>query len=128
MRWFILALLVIPALEIGVFIWIGDYIGPWSVVMLIILTGIAGVSLAKQQGYETLLKARQVITQGQVPKIQMIDGVCIFLGAGLLIVPGFITDVIGLLLLLPFTRRPFSLWILRLIQRKVNKGNIIYYD
>ncbi len=128
MRWFLLALLIIPALEIGVFIWLGDYIGPWSVVLLIILTGFAGVSLARHQGYETLLEARKLIAQRQVPTLPIIAAVCIFIGAALLIVPGFITDLIGLLLLMPFTRRLFSYWVYRFIERKINKGNIIYYD
>jgi len=128
MRWFLLALLIIPALEIGVFIWLGDYIGPWSVVLLIILTGFAGVSLARHQGYETLLEARKLIAQRQVPTFPIIAAVCIFIGAALLIVPGFITDIIGLLLLIPFTRRLFSYWVYRFIKKKINKGNIIYYD
>lgn len=59
MRWLLLALLVLPAMEIGVFIWIGGIIGPWWVVGLILLTGIVGVTIARNQGVETWNRAQQ---------------------------------------------------------------------
>lgn len=126
MRWLLLALLIIPALEIGVFVWVGGTIGPWWVIMLILLSGIIGITLAKQQGYETWIKAQQLMKNGQAPTEQLIDGICIFVGAVLLFAPGFITDVIGLLLVLPWTRNPFKMMIMRWIQWKISKGKIIY--
>ncbi|WP_106496936.1 FxsA family protein [Lentibacillus sp. Marseille-P4043] len=126
MRWLLLALLIIPALEIGVFVWAGGIIGPWWVVFLILLTGIVGVTIAKQQGTETWMRARQLMTQGHAPTAEIIDGICIFVGAVFLFSPGFITDTIGFLLVLPWTRIPFRSWLQRFIKNKMNKGTIIY--
>lgn len=126
MRWLLLAFLIIPALEIGVFVWVGGHVGPWWVVILILLSGIVGITLAKQQGYETWIKAQQYINNQQVPTEQIIDGICIFTGAVLLFAPGFITDIVGLILVLPYTRNPFKILLQRFIQRKIRKGTIIY--
>lgn len=104
MYWLLLAILVIPAIEIGVFIWIGGLTSPWFVISMIILTGIAGAALAKQQGLETLRRARLAMNIGQLPGREIIHGICIFTGAIFLIAPGFITDIVGFLLLFPWPR------------------------
>lgn len=126
MRWLLLALLIIPAIEIGLFVWVGGMIGPWWVVALIVLSGILGVALARKEGAETWINARKSMNQGQAPTAQIIDGFCIFVGAVLLFSPGFLTDIVGLLLVIPVTRKFFKLGIVRWIQWKVSKGAIIY--
>lgn len=126
MRWLLLALLIVPAIEIGLFVWIGGMVGPWWVISLIILSGILGVSFARKEGAETWREARKSMDQGQVPASQMIDGISIFVGAVLLFSPGFLTDIIGLLLIIPFTRQLFKLWIMKWINWKMSKGTIIY--
>lgn len=126
MRWLLLILLVLPAMEIGVFIWIGGIIGPWWVVGLILFTGAVGVTIARNQGIETWNRAQQSMSRGQVPTNEIVDGICIFVGAVFLFSPGFITDTVGLVLVLPFTRGPFKLMVLRFIKDRINKGKIIY--
>lgn len=126
MRWLLLAFLIVPALEIGVFIWIGGIVGPWWVVSLIILSGIIGVTFARHQGYETWLKARESMNNRRVPTEQILDGICIFIGAVLLFAPGFITDIIGLLLIIPWTRGPFRMMLLTWVHWKISKGKVIY--
>lgn len=126
MRWLLLAFLLVPALEIGVFIWAGGVIGPWSVVAVIILTGFLGVALAKQQGMETWKKAQQSMQHGIVPKEQVIDGLCIFAGGLLLVTPGFITDIIGFVLILPLTRHPIKLQIEKLLRWLINRRTIVF--
>lgn len=126
MRWLLLALFIVPALEIGVFIWVGGMIGPWWVVSLIILSGIIGITYAKQQGLETWIRARQAINNGQVPRDQITDGICIFIGAVFLFAPGFITDIIGILLIVPWTRIPFKQFLMKWIAWKISKRTIIY--
>lgn len=126
MRWFVLALLIIPAIEIGLFVWIGGWIGPWWVISLIVLSAVLGLSLAKKEGAETWIKARQLMNQGQMPAEQMMDGICILVGAVLLFAPGFLTDIIGLLLIIPFTRYYLKKGIEKWVQWKVSKGTIIY--
>ncbi|WP_430784836.1 FxsA family protein [Virgibacillus flavescens] len=126
MRWLILALLIIPALEIGIFIWAGGIVGPWWVVFIIILTGIVGVMIAKKQGMETWNRARISMNDGQIPAEEIIDGICIFVGAVFLFTPGFITDTVGFMLVIPATRMPFKNLIQGFIRSKLNKGTIIY--
>ncbi|WP_164668393.1 FxsA family protein [Virgibacillus doumboii] len=126
MRWLLLALLVLPAMEIGVFIWIGGIIGPWWVVGLILFTGALGVTIARNQGLETWRRAQQSMNYGQVPAAEIVDGICIFVGAVFLFSPGFITDTAGFILVLPVTRGPFKLMLQRFIKDRINKGKIIY--
>ncbi|HLS61191.1 MAG TPA: FxsA family protein [Virgibacillus sp.] len=126
MRWLLLAFLIVPALEIGIFVWVGGSVGAWGVVGLILLTGIAGAAFARIQGLETLNRARLLMRNGQAPTEQLIDGICILVGGILLVAPGFITDIVGLLLVLPFTRAAFKVGIMRWITWKMSKGKIIF--
>lgn len=126
MRWLIIALLIIPAMEIGLFIWAGGIIGPWWVVLLIMLTGIVGVMIAKKQGAQTWNRARLSMNNGQVPAEEIIDGICIFVGAVFLFTPGFITDTVGFFLVLPGTRNPFKNLIRAFIKNRLNNATIIY--
>lgn len=126
MRFIILALLIVPALEIGVFIWAGSIIGPWWVVGLILLTGFIGIAIAKQQGMETWFRARQAINMGQPPAEEIVDGICIFTGALLLLTPGFLTDIVGFILLLPLTRFPIKRFLRRVFSKMMQNGFIIY--
>src|SRR5690625_3372772 len=126
MRWLLLAFLIVPALEIGIFVWVCGSVGAWGVVGLILLTGIAGAAFARIQGLETLNRARLLMRNGQAPTEQLIDGICILVGGILLVAPGFITDIVGLLLVLPFTRAAFKVGIMRWITWKMSKGKIIF--
>jgi UPF0716 protein FxsA len=94
---------------------------------LIITTGILGAYLAKKQGMETLRKAQQDMQYGQLPGDAIIDGLCILVGGVVLLTPGFITDAIGFLLLLPPTRKMFKPFIYKLFKRWINNGNVIIY-
>ncbi|SET44653.1 UPF0716 protein FxsA [Oceanobacillus limi] len=126
MRWLLIAFLIIPALEIGVFIWAGGMIGPWWVVGLILLTGIVGLALARQQGIETWQRAQQSMNYGQVPAEEILDGICIFVGGVFLFTPGFITDIAGFILVLPGTRGVFKGVLQKLIKRLMDKDVVIY--
>ncbi|WP_345739360.1 FxsA family protein [Virgibacillus salarius] len=85
MRWFLLIAFLLSALEIGVFIWVGGMIGAWWVVLLILLTGAVGFLLAKQQGIETWKRAQLSMQKGEAPTGYIIDGICILIGAVLLV-------------------------------------------
>ncbi|WP_028783434.1 FxsA family protein [Thalassobacillus devorans] len=126
-RWLLLFILVVPALEIGLLVWTGNIIGPLWVVLLIILTGVLGAWLAKQQGLETIYNFRQSMANGRVPQDALLDGACILVGGAVLLTPGFITDAIGFLLLLPPTRAPIKRLIRKLIRRMMDRGTITIY-
>src|SRR5690625_7368207 len=108
MRWLLLTLLILPALEIGVFIWIGGIIGPWWVVGLIFLSGVIGVTIANRQGVETWNKAQLSMRNRQVPTEQIMDGICIFVGGDFLLAPGFVSDRVGFTVDVPWTRGPLK--------------------
>ncbi len=126
MYWFILIFILLPAIEIGIFIWSGNAIGGWSVVGLIILSSIIGAALVKKEGLETWKKAQLAMYNREVPREEIIDGICIILGGILLLAPGFVTDFLGFLLVLPWTRPPFKKLIIFLILKRISKGNIIF--
>ncbi|QSS99214.1 membrane protein FxsA [Pontibacillus sp. ALD_SL1] len=126
-RWLLLFILVVPALEIGVLVWAGNLVGPWWVILLIIATGILGAFLAKRQGMETLNRARDNVQRGIVPQEEIFDGICILIGAVVLFTPGFITDAIGFILLLPITRTPLKRSLQKAVKRMMENGTITIF-
>lgn len=101
----LLALLVlIPVIEIYFFIEIGGEIGAFNTVLLIFITAIAGAYFVRQQGINTLISLQQKLQERQQPGKEVFDGVCILIAGALLITPGFFTDGIGALLLIPAVR------------------------
>ncbi len=103
---FILALLfiVIPILEIAVLIQVGEVIGVGPTILLLIAMSIAGGILAKREGMAVWRRFRTVLARGEVPSKEIVDGVLVLFGAALLLTPGFLTDILGLVLLVPVTR------------------------
>jgi len=106
MNIFFLLLIGIPAIEIFVMIKVGQNIGALNTISLILLTAITGIYFAKIAGLNTLRSAIHKLykNKGQIPRFEIISGASIAFAALLLIIPGFITDVFGFLLLIPFTR------------------------
>ena len=104
---FFLIFLGLPALEIFLLIKIGGHVGALSTVALIFLTAIIGLYFAKLQGIQTLKSGMVNLYQNKMPVYEMMSGASIAFAALLLIIPGFFTDLIGFLLLIPFTRKIF---------------------
>ncbi|OKH87346.1 FxsA family protein [Thalassospira sp. TSL5-1] len=96
---------VVPIIEIAVFIQAGELIGLWPTIAIVILTAILGTSLMRVQGLQTLARAQQELDRGEMPIGPLFDGVCILIAGILLLTPGFVTDTIGFLLLIPPLRR-----------------------
>ena len=105
MNSFLLIFICLPALEIYLLIKMGGHVGALNTVALIFLTAIIGVYFAKHQGMQTLKSGMVNLYQNKMPIYEMMSGASIAIAALLLIVPGFFTDFIGFLLLIPFTRR-----------------------
>lgn len=97
--------LIIPIIEVYLLIEVGGIIGAGWTILLIVLTAIVGVNLLRQQGLSTLMRANQSMAQGQIPAMEMLEGLFLAVGGALLITPGFFTDVIGFICLIPYTRR-----------------------
>ena len=105
MNTILLLLIGIPAIEIFVMIKIGQNIGAFNTILLIFLTAIIGIYFAKAQGLKTLRSGIYSMYKNQIPLFEMVSGASIALAACFLIFPGFVTDSIGFLLLIPFTRK-----------------------
>ena len=97
-------IIIVPALEIYVFIKIGNVFGAVSTILLIISTAVIGVYFAKLEGLNTLRSGLKNVYNKKSPVNEILSGASIAFGATLLIIPGFITDVFGFLLIIPFTR------------------------
>src|SRR5699024_9681328 len=155
MLWLILIFIIVPAIEIGIFLWtsaevdvlpvlfmivftgeagvalvreeghetsqkaqsaiynnerLGEEMldGVLPVLFMIVFTGVAGVELVRKEGKETWQKAQLAIYNNERPGEEILDGICIIISGACLLTPGFFTDIIGLLLVIPFTRRPFK--------------------
>ncbi len=126
MRKLALIALIVAGLEIATFILIGKEIGVIAVFIIIFATAFIGVHLAKTHARTTFIEAQQQMAQGQMPQKQIVDGLCILIGGILLIVPGFITDLVGLLLLIPSTRTFFQRKLYDVLRRRMNAQTIIY--
>ena len=105
MNSFFLIFIGLPALEIFLMIKIGAQVGALNTVALIFLTAIIGLYFAKLQGIQTLKSGMVNLYQNKMPAFELMSGASIGLAALLLIIPGFFTDLIGFLLLIPFTRK-----------------------
>ena len=102
---FFFIFICLPALEIYLLIKVGGHVGALNTVALIFLTAIIGIYFAKHQGIQTLKSGMVNLYQNKMPIYEMMSGASIAMAALLLIVPGFFTDFLGFLLLIPFTRR-----------------------
>lgn len=124
MRYLALLIIVIPAIDIGVLLLSGKTLGVIPTIALIILTGIVGAYLAKREGLQTIRRAQEQLAYGQIPGESVLDGICILIGGTLLLTPGFITDVVGFLLLFPPSRKPFKFFIKNALRKRIEKGNL----
>ena len=119
---FFIFFIALPALEIFLFIKIGGQVGALITVALIFLTAIVGVYFAKLQGIQTLKSGMVNLYQNKMPIYEIMSGASLAIAALLLIIPGFFTDLVGFLLLIPFTRRIiFSLVLKNKSQAVVNR-------
>lgn len=101
----LIAFVVVPLIELYVLIEVGGFIGALPTIGLCLLTAALGAALLRQQGLQTLARARHNLDRGEVPAIELFEGVALAIGGLLLLTPGLLTDVIGFACLLPFSRR-----------------------
>ena len=119
----ILVILLVPIIEIYLFIKIGSQIGAFNTISLIFITAIVGLYYAKYEGLNTLRSAVGQIVKNELPIYEIISGAALAFAAILMILPGFLTDIIGLLIIFPWTRR-ILLKKISLNKKKNNKNFI----
>ncbi len=113
----LLVLIAVPLVEIAVFITVGGAIGLWPTIAIVVATAIAGTMLLRRQGLATLMRARQELAQQRMPVQELFDGACLLVAGALLLTPGFVTDGIGFLLMLPPLRALVGRWLWRLVEK-----------
>ena len=123
---FFLLFIGLPALEIFLMIEIGGKVGAFNTLALVFLTAIIGIYFAKMQGIQTLRSGMINLYQNKIPVYEILSGASIAFAALLLIIPGFFTDFLGFLLLIPFTRKIiFNITLKNRDKVKTNKDEII---
>jgi len=125
----LLLIIIIPAIEIFLFIKIGSQIGAITTVLLILATAFVGIYYAKYEGLNTLRAGFSQLGKNKVPTFEMISGAAIAFAALLLIIPGFATDILGFLLIFPITRKfIFGKFAKKFKATKTEKNNFIDGD
>ena len=119
----ILAIIVIPVLEIYLLIKIGSQIGAITTILLIFATAIIGIYYAKYEGLNTLRSGFSQLSRDETPAYEVISGAAIAFAAILLIIPGFLTDLLGFLLIFPITRKIIFGNFTKRFKNKENKKN-----
>ena len=125
----LLLIIGIPLIEIYLFIKIGSQIGAFNTVLLILTTAVAGVAYARYEGFNTLKSGLGQLVKNEIPVYEIISGATLAFAALLLILPGFATDIIGILLIVPFTRKVIlSKFINRNKKKYKSENNKNYID
>ena len=104
-KFILLALIAVPIIEIAVFLDVGDRIGAFNTILMIVITAMIGTLLLRSQGLQTLQRAQESLKHNIFPVSEVFDGLCLMVAGGLLLTPGFVTDIFGFLLFIPWVRR-----------------------
>ena len=121
----VLFIIGIPAIEIYLMIKVGGAIGALNTILLIFFTAITGIYFAKLAGLSTLRSGFNQLVKNEIPMYEIISGAALAFAALLLIIPGFLTDIVGFLLIMPITRKFFIKSISSKFNNKPNNKNII---
>ncbi|MBU1626676.1 membrane protein FxsA [bacterium] len=114
---------IVPLIELTLLIKVGTYIGVLPTIIIVVLTGISGAALAKYEGLSVFNQIRTTLSEADIPGDEMLDGLLILVGGALLLTPGFLTDILGFTMIIPFTRR-----ISREYLKRYFKNKILYRD
>jgi UPF0716 protein FxsA len=120
----ILIFIVVPLIEILLLIEIGSRIGALNTILVIVLTAILGASMMRHQGFTIMRNIQRDLSQGRMPTGELINGALVLVGGIVLLTPGFFTDAVGFILLIPATRGFIRKKIQLLIRRKIESGDI----
>jgi len=119
---------IVPVTELYILIEVGKKIGSLTTIGIIILTGIIGAYLVKGQGFMILKKIQNDLNEGIMPGDSLIQGAIILAGGILLLTPGFVTDIIGFIFLIPVSRNIVKKYLLKWLKGKIKEGNFYYRE
>ncbi|MDR9829033.1 FxsA family protein [Vibrio sp. FNV 38] len=116
----LIAFILVPIIEIALFVQVGGFIGLWPTIALVLLTAFVGASLVRSQGIRTVLSVQSRLEQGELPAQQILEGVMLAVCGVLLLAPGFMTDAMGMIILLPAPRAALAKFLMTRV--KVNQA------
>jgi UPF0716 protein FxsA len=122
----LLLFLIVPIIELYVIIQVGSWLGAGPTLALLILVSVAGAWLVKHEGLQVWARFRSQLDRGVVPTNEILDGFLILLAGALMLVPGFVTDIVGILLLIPFTRALARLLLARRFAARLERATVGY--
>ncbi|GAB2862879.1 FxsA family protein [Nocardioides pacificus] len=121
--WLLLvAFVVVPLVEVYVLIQVGQVIGGWQTLGLVILAGVLGTWLMKREGGRAWVALRDALASGRMPAREIADGALILIGGTLMLTPGFLSDIVAVFLILPVTRPVARRALTRVVSRKLTGG------
>lgn len=122
--------IIVPIIEIGVFIQVGGLLGLWATLFIVLVTAIVGVNLLKQQGLRAWVDIQNSMAQGNVPALEMASAAQLLFAGGLLLTPGFVTDAVGFALMVPKVRLSLAKYLMQHWTKKatVVSSSSFYYS
>ena len=120
--------IIVPVTELYILIEVGKRIGSLTTIGIIIFTGIIGAYLVKGQGFMILKKIQNDLNEGIMPGDSLIQGAIILAGGILLLTPGFVTDILGFIFLIPVSRNVVKKYLLKWLRGKIKEGNFNYRE
>jgi len=115
--WILLAFIGVPLIEIALFIQVGGFIGLWPTIAIVIATALAGTALIRRQGLNTLQRAQAEMEAQRLPVRELFDGICLIFAGAMLLTPGFLTDTVGFILLVPPLRALLGRYVWRVLRK-----------
>lgn len=121
-RWLLAAFLVVPIVEIAVIIQVGQLIGVWPTVLLLVVESALGAWLVRREGRRAWASLQAVFSGGDSPDVALTDAALVLVGGTLLLTPGFVTDVVGFFFILPVTRPLARALVVRAVERRATRS------
>lgn len=122
MRWLFLLFIVLPIVDLWLLLRIGGWLGFWPTFVATVAVAVLGAWLARREGGKILAQWRRAMAELRMPEDGLVSGVLVIVGAALLAAPGVLTDVVGLALLLPPTRRRIAPWVRRRVESRIERA------
>lgn len=123
----LLVFTIVPLVELALLIKLAQVTDIRTTIAIVLVTGLAGAYLARTEGTLILYKIKQELNEGRIPGTELINGLCVIVGSALLITPGIISDIVGITLALPTTRRFYGKIIKKIFANMIRKGTVGYY-
>lgn len=126
-KWMILLIVLVPTVEFWAYVEVAERLGIGKTIFLTLATSVIGGLMMQFEGRKVLVDAKAQMNGGQIPGRTMLDGICVFAGGLLLLLPGFFTDIIGFTMVFPLTRPLYRLPLMKWISKKMKDGSITYF-